>query len=83
MKLLHFKNEIDRHLTYHWSSDKCSYEIGCGLFNDAVNRSDRISLVLCMNNKLEIMWSDAVVAPFKLVTYHLPKGLRKNTKNSG
>jgi hypothetical protein len=33
-----------------------------------------------VNNKLERIWKEAVVAYFKVLSWHLPEGLRKTTK---
>jgi hypothetical protein len=51
-----------------------------GLFKDAASSSDnKDSINLVIDNELEIMWKEAVMAQCKIPSRYLPKWLRKTT----
>jgi hypothetical protein len=58
----------------------CSILFICGSFKDAVSNSDNIasSEWTKVNNKLERVWQEAVVAKFQVLSRHIPEGIEEN-----
>jgi hypothetical protein len=53
----------------------------CGLFNDAVSSSDCIASNDRMNNELEKIWKEGIVAKFMAIPRNLRGGTEENHKN--